>query len=216
MKNEQEKKSKEKRPVGLCFDEGLQMAIQSGNGPLIKAALGRQESNEITEDVSNHLLLRSFLANQKSKLVALERNYADEATKTIDDFYQHLNKYLDELKTQFEAVFISGETEYPYTKLTGDTLFRKALGEQNEYLPLLARAIAEIDKNDLLSPAEILELAEIVTEEIYKNLQDALVSLEEEGINTSSRSALQKQLAFQINEIDALLLNKDPEDTKTR
>src|SRR5690606_20702383 len=83
-------------PAQLYFTPALRRAIQIGSSRAIEVGLKRQEVNSVTEALSNHLLVRSFLVEQKGALVALENSI--DAAETIMEITTTVDNYAYQLE----------------------------------------------------------------------------------------------------------------------
>lgn len=191
--------------ASIHFNERLAHAIKRGQELSLAAALKMQEQNDVTSALSNHLLVRSFLAEQKYQLTALDR--ALDETVAAEKIQAHVEQYADQLKQGFESTFIADEDD---SKLSGDALFREALSVPGTEGIVLARRIAEVDASQLASPEEILQELGVMTATIAEDLYGGIEYLREDGVSDATLEHMKEVVAFQIEVIDAALVKNMP------
>lgn len=191
-------------PVALYFESPLRWAIEVGSEIAIRDALEGQPLNDVTEAISNHLIVRSFMAEQKGKLVALDASFS-EAT-TLHRVVKLVGEYTDGLADDFERTFIASEAEGKFSKLTGDALFRKALAAQSVRLPAIARHIAALDAGSLASPEELLCDMESTQDSIAEYLWGSVAMLRLKGVNFLTLKAARGVIYDEIDTLDKRLL----------
>ena len=195
------------------FDDALKRAIENGNGRLICAAVKQQSPNDVTESISNHLQVRSFLVQQKEKLVALDRTVA--RAEDVRDVIIFVDNYVLQLEMEFNDRFVAEEAEYAYAKLSGDRLFREALSLQSTNLTLVARHFAKIDLSALQAPDEVFREIDDLEDFIATSLIDVVGNIEEKGMGLQMLIGLRDVITQQVETIDEVLLNNLPVVTRS-
>ena len=111
------------KPSLAYLDEKLIAALELADTEVLEEVLPEQEKNEVTTALSNHLMARTFMVRQKSRLVMLENKLAGGAE---DDVIIGLTEELmSALKDDYRVTFVAAGGKDKYEKLSGDEAFRE-------------------------------------------------------------------------------------------
>lgn len=203
MSNESSGSQDRYRPVFQLLDTLLVQAIRSGEQKNVVAALKSQEHTEITEAISNRLIVRTFLVMQKGGLAVLDRQLSDQLTAT--QAARLIRDYLRELKSQFTDMFVAGKLQDKYAKLSGDKLFREALSAPGEPSAEIANKLIEINANSLTSPANMYEVAEYIRDSITETLWETVQDIRERGADEQVRADAKRVITEQVARLDSFI-----------
>ena len=195
---------KEYHPASLYFNDQLTSAIENRSADDIIAAVSTQPNNNITEAISNQLIARSFLAEQKSALIELDRHLSEiEAVHEAADL---VREYAICLSSQFSDTFVAPPTADPFAKLSGDVLFREVLSAPTENLVDIATQIAAIDTSGLVPPDTVLVRMDHIQDSITEDLWGGVHNLRLNGVDEGMMEIMKDTLAQQIEMIDSAIL----------
>lgn len=125
--------------------------ITDGEEALISFELARQNRNETTDNISNHLKARGHWLYQKTRLIDLYESLMP--TTHRQETASMIQACIHDLDEHFAQTFAPEDAEYPYEKLSGDELFREAILSS----VTTARRVVAIDQEGLKSPRELMD-----------------------------------------------------------
>lgn len=193
--------SKPQHSIASDFlDDRLVQAIADGNREEIVVALSNQEPNLLTEAISNRLVVRGFLADQKSKLIALDGQLSSQ--ENADQMVEYVRQYLQTLRVDFTEAFVGEKEGGELEKLSGDKLFREALSESGESLAYIARQVTDIDATALTPPDKVFDWMEHIRESIIESLWDVAQDIREDAYRSEAVLNTKQEIHDQIAKLD--------------
>lgn len=181
------------------LSESLRNAISSGSPESIAAALGDQEQNWVTEAVSNQLVARTFLVQQKDKLAALNSDISEEHAS---DTARKITAYLEDLKTDFATTFMAeGEADERIT-LSGDDLLRELLSAPGEASAYIWHQLSSLKVSSLASPEAIIRRMQYVRDAITATLWESVLDIREGADGQDLITEVKRTVTEQMMRLD--------------
>lgn len=179
----------------------LVQAIIEGDRDGMDQAILKQPSIPETEMISNRILARKFLAEEKDYLVSLQSSLTE--TKGKSEAIRQVREYLRALKHNFADTFVANEGDSAHEKLSDDRLFREALQQPGEEGIEIARHILDIDVSTLSSADSVLRWMEHTRNHITDSLWGTVKDMRE---GSADKNELLAAVSKEIELLDRYIM----------